>query len=406
MKRAYERFLSYVAYDTTSDEKSTTFPSTPGQKVLAAVLEKEMKELGIPRVVMDENGYVYGEIPATPGWEEKPAIGLIAHMDTSSAASGHDIHPRIVENYDGGDIVLNKEKGITLKVSDFPVMPRFQGEDLIVTDGTTLLGGDNKAGIAEILTAVEELMASDKPHGRVCVAFTPDEEIGKGASRFDVAGFGADFAYTVDGGELGEVEYETFNAAQAIVTVHGRSIHPGAAKNKMRNAILMAMDMHRMLPVFENPMYTEGREGFYHLGAIEGDEECTEMRYIIRDHDRSVFESKKERMQKIIDYLNDQYGAGTFELHMEDQYYNMGDILKDRMDIVDRARRAFEANGIQPVTIPVRGGTDGSQLTYKGLPCPNLSSCDMNAHGRFEFVPVGHMDRMVQVLLTILRMEA
>lgn len=400
--RAYERFLTYVAYDTTSSEHSDTFPSTPGQKVLAAALEKELKELGVPRVVLDEDGYVYGEIPATPGYEEKPAIGFISHMDTSCAASGKNIRPRIVSHYDGGDILLNEEKNIVMRVHDFPVLPEFQGEDLIVTDGTTLLGGDNKAGIAEIMTAVEELLHSDAPHGRVCVAFTPDEEIGKGASRFDVAGFGADFAYTVDGGQLGEVEYETFNAALCNVTVYGRSIHPGAAKNKMRNAILMAMELHNMLPVFENPMYTEGREGFYHLNYIRGDEECTELRYIIRDHDREKFEKKKKRMEKVAAYLNEKYGEGTFALDMRDQYYNMGDILKDHMDIVERARQAFITCGVQPVTIPVRGGTDGSQLTYMGLPCPNISSCAMNVHGRFEFVPVGQMDKMVQVIRTIL----
>ena len=402
--RAYQRLLNYVKYDTTSDENAPedVHPSTEKQKLLGAALAEEMKKIGMDDAEMDQSGYVYGTLPANcPGsW---PAIGLIAHMDTSPSAPGKDIHPRIVHHYSGGDIVLNQEKGIVLRPSEFKDLLDYRGMDIIVTDGTTLLGADDKAGVAEILTAAETLQAKKIPHGKVSVAFTPDEEIGRGASRFDLGRFGADFAYTVDGGKLGELEYENFNAASAVVTVRGFNIHPGTAKNKMKNALLLAMRFQSMLPPAETPAHTEGYEGFYHLMHLEGDEEKAVLHLIVRDHDRSHFESRKARLSKIAAYLNDEYGSGTFSLDIRDTYYNMKEKIEPHMEIVERAKNAMRSAGIKPHTVPIRGGTDGALLSYMGLPCPDLPTGGHNYHGRFEYIPVQSMDKMAEVLVNLVR---
>lgn len=399
-----ERFLKYVSFHTTSDQASTTTPSTDNQKVLAAELVKEMKEMGIADAEMDQYGYVYGTIEATKGCEDMPYIGLIAHMDTSDAISGKDVKARIVKNYDGKDIVLNEEKNIVMHTKEFAHMADYVGQDLIVTDGTTLLGADDKAGIAEILTLAEKLVnATDIPHGRIRIGFTPDEEIGAGADHFDVERFNVDFAYTVDGGKLGELEYENFNAAGAKVIVNGVNIHPGEAKNKMRNAILMAMEFNNMLPANEIPACTEGYEGFQHISSISGNEEETVLEYIIRDHDKEKFNERKEMFEKITAYLNDRYGAGTFELSIKDSYYNMKEKIVNHMEIVVRAEEAMKKVGVEPIIVPIRGGTDGARLSCMGLPCPNLSTGGHNFHGRYEYIPVQSMEKMVQILQEIIK---
>lgn len=399
-----ERFLKYVSFHTTSDQASTTTPSTDNQKVLAAELVKEMKEMGITDAEMDQYGYVYGTIEATKGCEDMPYIGLIAHMDTSDAISGKDIKARIVNNYDGQDIVLNEEKNIVMRTKEFAHMADYVGQDLIVTDGTILLGADDKAGIAEILTLAEKLVnATDIPHGRIRIGFTPDEEIGAGADHFDVEKFNVDFAYTVDGGKLGELEYENFNAAGAKVIVNGVNIHPGEAKNKMRNAILMAMEFNNMLPANEIPACTEGYEGFQHISSISGNEEETVLEYIIRDHDKEKFNERKELFEKIAAYLNDRYGAGTFELSIKDSYYNMKEKIVNHMEIVVRAEEAMKKVGVEPIIVPIRGGTDGARLSFMGLPCPNLSTGGHNFHGRYEYIPVQSMEKMVQILQEIIK---
>ncbi len=399
--RVEERLLHYVSFGTNSDPASETCPSTPNQLVLAKALVEEMKGLGISDAHVDEHGYVYGTIPATPGREKEPAIGFIAHMDTSSAAKGDGIQAKIVKDYDGGDILLNEEKQIYLKPSEYESLKQYAGQDLIVTDGTTLLGADDKAGIAEILTMAEKLPGSGKPHGKICIGFTPDEEIGRGANRFDVQKFGADFAYTVDGGELGEVECDNFNAASAKVVIHGLSIHPGSAKGKMKNSLLIGMEFQGMLPAFENPAFTEGHEGFSHLGFMQGTEEQTVMEYIIRDHNREKFEKMKERFVKTADFLNEKYGEGTVETEIQDSYYNMMEIVNEHPEILERAKHAMEAVGAKVLMNPIRGGTDGARLSYMGLPCPNLSTGGHNFHGRFEYIPVQSMEKMVEVLLQI-----
>ena len=399
--RVEERLLHYVSFGTNSDPASETCPSTPNQLVLAKALVEEMKGLGISDAHVDEHGYVYGTIPATPGREKEPAIGFIAHMDTSSAAKGDGIQAKIVIDYDGGDILLNEEKQIYLKPSEYESLKQYAGQDLIVTDGTTLLGADDKAGIAEILTMAEKLPGSGKPHGKICIGFTPDEEIGRGANRFDVQKFGADFAYTVDGGELGEVECDNFNAASAKVVIHGLSIHPGSAKGKMKNSLLIGMEFQGMLPAFENPAFTEGHEGFSHLGFMQGTEEQTVMEYIIRDHNREKFEKMKERFVKTADFLNEKYGKGTVETEIQDSYYNMMEIVNEHPEILERAKHAMEAVGAKVLMNPIRGGTDGARLSYMGLPCPNLSTGGHNFHGRFEYIPVQSMEKMVEVLLQI-----
>ncbi|WP_167958683.1 peptidase T [Anaerosporobacter faecicola] len=399
-----ERFLHYVSFHTTSDPTSTSVPSTERQKVLGAALVEEMKKMGITDAMMDQYGYVYGTIEATKGYEEKPYIGLIAHMDTSDAISGENIQARIVKNYDGKDILLNKEKNIVMRTKEFAHLLDYVGQDLIVTDGTTLLGADDKAGIAEILTLAETLLSSDEiPHGRIRIGFTPDEEIGAGADHFDVENFNVDFAYTVDGGKLGELEYENFNAASAKVIVHGVNIHPGEAKNKMKNAILMGIEFNGMLPPHEIPACTEGYEGFEHLASITGNEEETTLEYIIRDHDMEKFQAKKAMFEKITAYLNDKHGEGTYELQIKDSYYNMKEKIANHMEIVDRAKQAMEKVGVEPIVVPIRGGTDGARLSYMGLPCPNLSTGGHNFHGRYEYIPVQSLEKMVQVLQEIIK---
>ncbi len=389
------RFLQYIALDTTSDENCGDCPSTPNQRALALRLAEEMRALGLDGVRADEHAYVYGRIPGND--PAAPAIGLIAHMDTSDAVPGGPVHARAVR-WEGGEILLNAEKNIRLTPD-----PAHLGHELLVTDGLTLLGGDDKAGVAEIMTLCEYVLAHpEKKHGDICVAFTPDEEIGRGADLFDVKGFGAEFAYTVDGGAVNEIEYENFNAASAQVLVHGFSIHPGGAKNKMRNAARLAMEFNAMLPPQETPECTEGYEGFYHLCEISGAEQEARLQYIIRDHDRQKFEARKARMEKIAAYLNEKYGENTFELRLRDSYYNMREKLEERMEVVERALAALRQCGLTPRCAPIRGGTDGARLSFMGLPCPNLGTGGRNCHGVQEYVSVQEMEKVVEVLQALL----
>lgn len=398
MQAAAQRFLRYVSFDTQSDESSETCPSTAKQKNLGAALVEEMGDMGISDARMDENGYVYGTIPGDPAL---PTIGLIAHMDTSPDAPGGNIRPKIVE-YTGEDICLNEEKQIFLRASEYPNLKNHVGKHLIVTDGTTLLGADDKAGIAEILTAAEEILKQGGRHATVKIAFTPDEEIGRGADRFDVKGFGADYAYTADGGPVGEIEYENFNAASATVVFHGRNIHPGTAKNAMVNSQYLAMEFQSLLPAHQRPEATEGYEGFFHLTAMEGSVEESQLHYIIRDHDMEKFQSKKTLMTAAAAFLNEKYGPGTVELTLRDSYFNMRRRIEPVMFIVDRAKAAMEAVGIRPREVPIRGGTDGARLSYEGLPCPNLCTGGENYHGRFEYIPVEDMALCTRMLVRIL----
>lgn len=393
-----DRFLKYVSFDTASDEFSTTCPSTSKQKVLAAALVEEMKGMGIDDAFMDENGYVYGTVPGDPAL---PTIGLIAHMDTSPACSGTDVKARIVE-YTGEDVCLNEELGLFLSAKDYPYLNRCVGKHLIVTDGTTLLGADDKAGVAEILACAEYLLTEKPRHATLKIGFTPDEEVGRGADEFDVDGFGADYAYTVDGGEVGGIEYENFNAAGAVVTVKGLSIHPGSAKGKMINASQVAMEFHAMLPVHERPESTEGYEGFCMLTDMTGEVEKATLRYIIRDHDDQKFEEKKDRFYQIAVYLDSIYGEGTVEVEMSDSYYNMRRQIEPVMYVVDRARNAMARLGVQSQSVPVRGGTDGARLSYMGLPCPNLGTGGQNYHGRFEYAVAEEMETSARILAEIL----
>ncbi len=403
---ALEKFLRYVSYDTTSQEDTGTFPSTASQLELARVLKDELDAMGASNVRMTEWGYVMAEIPATPGQENAPAIGLIAHMDTANAASGANIRPSIIKNYDGGEITLNAEKGITMSPAQFPSLNENVGQDLVVTDGTTLLGGDDKAGIAAIMAAAERLIAGEVPHGRVCIGFTPDEEVGAGTDHFDVEDFNADFAYTVDGGGIGEIEYENFNAASAQITVHGRSMHPGSSKNKMINALLVGIEFNGMLPGFEIPSHTEGYEGFQHLMFMNGTEEEAVLKYIIRDHDRTKFEAKKELFRKVVAYMNDKYGYEILSLDLADSYYNMKEKFEGHMDIIHRAEDAYRACGVDKIVcIPIRGGTDGARLSYAGLLCPNLSTGAYNGHGRFEYVSINYLEKMVDVLVELVKVK-
>ena len=401
MEPVEKRFLRYVSYETTSDEFSETCPSTANQKVLAAAIVEEMLSMGIQDARMDENGYVYGTVPGDPSL---PTIGLIAHMDTAPDASGADIRARIVE-YTGGDILLNGEKGIYLRETDYASLKRNHGKHLIVTDGTTLLGADDKAGVAEILTAAEILLTQGGKHATLKIGFTPDEEIGRGADKFDVRGFGADYAYTADGGTVGEIEYENFNAASACVTFHGLNIHPGSAKDKMVNSQYIAMEYQSLLPTAQKPEYTEGYEGFIHLTDMRGEVENSQLRYIIRDHDMAKFQEKKRLMTAAADFLNDKYGPGTVEIALRDSYFNMREKIEPCMEIVDRAKRAMALAGMEPKEVPVRGGTDGARLSYEGLPCPNLCTGGENYHGRFEYIPVEDMEQCVKMLVNILRMQ-
>ena len=401
MEPVEKRFLRYVSYETTSDESSETCPSTANQKVLGAAIVEEMLAMGIADARMDENGYVYGTVPGDPSL---PTIGLIAHMDTAPDASGANIRPRIVE-YTGGDILLNGEKGIYLRETDYESLKRNHGKHLIVTDGTTLLGADDKAGVAEILTAAEILLTQGGKHATLKIGFTPDEEIGRGADKFDIQGFGADYAYTADGGTVGEIEYENFNAASACVTFHGLNIHPGSAKEKMVNSQYIAMEYQSLLPTAQKPEYTEGYEGFIHLTDMRGEVENSQLRYIIRDHDMAKFQEKKRLMTAAADFLNDKYGAGTVEIALRDSYFNMREKIEPCMEIVDRAKEAMALAGMNPREVPVRGGTDGARLSYEGLPCPNLCTGGENYHGRFEYIPVEDMEQCVKMLVNILRMQ-
>jgi len=395
-----DRFLKYVQIDTCSDEESGLSPSTAKQHDLAKVLVEELEQMGATEITYDtEHCYVYASIPATEGYEDNSVIGFIAHMDTSPAMSGANVKPRFIEEYDGNDIVLNEELNIVLKVADFPEMKALTGNDLVVTDGTTLLGADDKAGIAEIMTMAEYFLTNPQvKHSKIRIGFTPDEEIGAGPDYFDVKLFGADFAYTVDGGALGEIEYENFNAANAKVYIHGCSVHPGTAKGKMKNSILIAQEFQSMLPVFENPMYTEKYEGFFHLGGINGTCEETKMDYIIRDHDREKFEAKKAQFRAVADFLNNKYGEGTVDVDMKDSYYNMREVIEKHMFLVDYAKEVMEDMWIVPNICPIRGGTDGARLSFMGLPCPNLCTGGGNFHGKFEYACVQSMESISRML--------
>ena len=398
MTSVSERFLKYVGYHTTSDENSETCPSTDRQKALGAALVEEMLAMGIKDAHMDEHGYVYGTVPGDP---KLPTIGLIAHMDTSPDASGENIQAKVVE-YKGGDVLLNAEKEIYLKESEFESLQNHVGKHLIVTDGTTLLGADDKAGVAEIMTAAEMLLTTKMNHATLKIGFTPDEEIGRGADLFNVKAFGADYAYTVDGGAIGELEYENFNAAGAKAVFTGRNIHPGSAKNKMVNSQQIAMEFHSLLPVQQRPEHTEHYEGFIHLTDMIGEVEQSTLRYIIRDHDMEKFRQKKALMTAAAEFINAKYGAGTVELILQDSYYNMREKIEPCMYIVERALKAMENVGMTPKVVPIRGGTDGARLSFEGLPCPNLCTGGENFHGRFEYIPVEDMELCVKLLVEIL----
>lgn len=401
METVTEKFLRYIVIDTESKEDMEAVPSTDKQRVLANLLAAELKAIGACDVRVDDHSYVMAVIPATTD-KVVPVLGLIAHMDTAPAFTGKDVKPQMVKNYDGGEILLNKVSGLVLSPQAFPELQRYVGDDLITTDGTTLLGADDKAGIAEIMTMAEYLLAHPEiPHGKICIGFTPDEEVGRGADYFDVKKFGADVAYTVDGGALGEMEYENFNAASARVTVHGLSIHPGSAKGMMKNALLIGMELQAMLPAAEDPMYTDGYEGFYHLHGMSGDVDQAEMNYIIRDHDKGKFEQKKRLLQSAADYLNDKYGAGTITVQLTDSYFNMKEMVEPHRYLITLAEEAMRELDIEPLISPIRGGTDGARLSFMGLPCPNLCAGGHNFHGRYEFVSVQSMERIVLLLVKL-----
>lgn len=397
-----ERFLKYVSYWTTSDESTHTTPSTARQWDLAHYLEQELKSMGL-EVDLDDKGYLMATLPANTT-AKKPTVGFIAHMDTAPDASGENVQPRIVAKYDGKDIVLNAEKNIVLEVSKYPEIRNYKGQDIIVTDGTTLLGADDKAGIAEIVSSVEYLVQHPEiEHGTVRIGFTPDEEIGEGADHFDVAKFNADWAYTMDGGAVGELEYENFNAAGLKVTIHGVNVHPGSAYQKMKNAMLTAHRFVAMLPEDETPAHTQGYEGFFHLTGMSGTVEEATLSFIIRDHDRDHFEARKLQITTIVKTLNNQYGAGTVEIEMRDQYYNMREKIESNMHVVDLAMRAIEEAGIAPKVQPIRGGTDGARLSFMGLPCPNIFAGGENFHSRFEYLPIPSMEAAMKVILNIIQ---
>lgn len=403
MTRTIENFLRYVKVDTQSAEESNTTPSTMKQHDLATMLVQELTDMGASEIMYDKaHCYVYATVPATAGYETAPVLGFIAHMDTSPAVTDTGVKPAIVEQYDGQDIVLNQAENIVMRVADFPELLKYKGQDLIVTDGTTLLGADDKAGIAEIMAMAAFFFThTEVPHGKIRVGFTPDEEIGAGADYFDVELFGADYAYTVDGGTLGELEYENFNAAGAKLHVYGRSVHPGSAKGKMKNAILIAQEFQNLLPVFQNPMYTEGYEGFFHLDSIQGNVEEVVADYIIRDHDKALFEEKKTTFLRAAEFLNTKYGDGTLVVDMSDSYYNMREILEPHMHLVENASRAMQELGIEPKVSPIRGGTDGARLSFMGLPCPNLCTGGENYHSRFEYACVQSMEKTTELLILI-----
>ncbi|ABR34586.1 MULTISPECIES: peptidase T [Clostridium] len=403
--KAYERLLKYVKVYTTSDESSETHPTTKRQFDLANILVEEMKEIGLQDCKVDEHCYVYGVIPATKGYENKASIGLIAHMDTAPAANGKNVKPQIIENYDGGDIILKGNNSI-LSPKKFPHLKNLKGKTIITTDGTSLLGADDKAGIAEILTACETIINENIPHGKICVGFTPDEEVGLGAHLFDVKNFGADFAYTIDGGEEGEISYENFNAAAAEVNIHGVSVHPGSAKNTMINATNVAIEFNSMLPSCERPEHTEGYEGFYYLDSFNGNTEHASLKYILRDHNKEKFENRKSTMQLIEKLLNEKYGEGTVRVTLKDQYKNMVELIKPCMHLIDNATDAMKDLGVAPIIEPIRGGTDGATLSYMGLPCPNLGTGGHAFHGEFEHIAVESMDICTEIIIEILKRYA
>lgn len=401
-----DRFLQYVKFDTQSDELTNLTPSTPGQMIFAQHLEKELHQLGLKDISLDDNGYLMATLPSNSKTDNIPTVGFIAHLDTSPDLTGRHVAPRIVEHYNGGDIVLNAEKNIVLSPSEFPELEHYKGQDLIVTDGNTLLGADDKAGIAEIISAVQYLMQHPEiKHGDVRIAFNPDEEIGQGAHKFDVERFGADWAYTMDGGEIGELEYENFNAAVAKITFSGRNVHPGYAKHKMINSIRIANQFAIMLPRWETPEHTEGYEGFYHLISIEGTVEKTVLTYIIRDHDRDRFERRKKEFEHLTRKINHEF-PGVASLEIKDQYYNMREKIEPVMHIIDIAEEAMRHAGVTPVVVPIRGGTDGAQLSFKGLPCPNIFAGGLNFHGRYEFVPIPSMEKAMLTIVEIVKFVA
>ena len=401
-----ERFLKYVSFDTQSSEETEVTPSTPGQMVFAKYLKEELESLGLEDITLDEHGYLFATLPANID-KPVPTIGFIAHMDTSPDMSGKDVSPRIVQNYDGSDIVLCAEENVVLSPSQFPELLDHKGEDLIVTNGKTLLGADDKAGIAEIVSAIVYLKEHPEiKHGKIRIGFNPDEEIGLGAHKFDVEKFGCDWAYTMDGGEVGELEFENFNAASAKITFKGRNVHPGYAKNKMINSIRVANRFCAMLPAHETPEHTEGYEGFYHLISFNGDVEQTTVAYIIRDHDRARFESRKKKIERFVSEINAEYGEGTATLELRDQYYNMREKIEPVMHIIDTAFAAMEAVGVKPNVKPIRSGTDGAQLSFKGLPCPNIFAGGLNFHGRYEFASIQNMEKAMKVIVKIAELVA
>ena len=403
--RAYERLLNYVKIHTTSEESSETTPSSDWQFMLGNLLVEELREMGIKYVTIDDKCYIYAKLPATEGLEKAPVLGFIAHMDTAPDFSGENVQPQLIPDYDGENIVLG-QSGLTLSPETFPHLRKLKGCTLIVTDGTTLLGADDKAGVAEIMTLAEELLSSKLPHGPLCIGFTPDEEIGRGADYFDVDRFGADFAYTVDGGAENAIEYENFNAAGARVVIRGLSLHPGDSKNTMINASLVAMEFNAMLPAGDTPRHTEGYEGFYHLCAMEGDISEARLSYIVRDHDAALFESRLYTLRHIEKLLNEKYGSGTVTLTIREQYRNMKEMIEPCMHLIDNAKQAVQSVGLQPVTVPIRGGTDGARLSYMGLPCPNLGTGGYGFHGPYEHITVEGMDHVVAILKEIVRLYA
>lgn len=408
MQPVTDRLIRYVKIDTQSDRKSETYPSTEKQLNLARLLVAELKELGLEDAAVDQHGYVTATLPGNTGREEDlPVVGFLAHMDTSPDLSGENVNPQIVESYDGGELVLNKELRITMSPEEFPALKKYIGETLVTTDGTTLLGADNKAGVAAIMSAIETLVENPSiPHGTIRVGFTPDEEIGRGVDHFNVKAFGADFAYTIDGGELGEVQFENFNAAAAELTIHGRNVHPGKAKLKMRNALLIGMELNDLLPVFERPEHTEQYEGFYHLYEFNGTVESASMTYIIRDHDREKFESMKSLLESAVAFINQKYGDRVLDLEITDQYYNMQEQVEKHPEIIDVAIRAVRAVGVEPIVEPVRGGTDGSRLSFMGLPTPNIFTGGHYFHGKYEFIPVFALEKSVQTIVKIAELIA
>ncbi len=403
MSEVIEKFLRYVAIDTESMDDQKQVPSTEKQRTLAKLLADELIEMGASNVRISPNSYVYADIPATT--EKKvPSLGFISHMDTAPSFSGKDVKPQIISNYQGDDICLNQTLGISMGPGQFPDLLKYVGKTLITTDGTTLLGADDKAGVAEIMTMAQYFLSHPElPHGEIHIGFTPDEEVGRGADFFDVKGFEADLAYTVDGGELGELEYENFNAAGAKVHIHGTNIHPGTAKHMMKNSLLIAHEFHSLLPVFDNPMYTEGYEGFFHLDGMSGDVEHTEMVYIIRDHDMKKFQNKKELMQAAADFINKKYGSGTLVLDMTDSYYNMKEKILPHMELIDLAKETMTKLGIEPKVTPIRGGTDGARLSFMGLPCPNLCTGGHNFHGKYEFICAESMEKVTELLIHLVQ---